>query len=83
METFTCTEVPAAKPEWYRLSDAIRVSGIGRSSLYELIREGRVKSVCLRKRNNTRGIRLINADSLTAFLNSFVNETRRHDEGAA
>lgn len=65
---------PSPKQEWLRLPDASRVSGIGRSSLYILIKQGRVKSVCLRKRNSIRGIRLVNADSLNAFIESFANE---------
>jgi len=72
METVKCTQVSAAKPEWYRLPDASRVSGLGRSSLYSLVGEGKIKSICVRKRNNARGIRLISADSLSAFLNSFA-----------
>jgi hypothetical protein len=61
------------KPEWFRVPDAIRVSGISRSSLYTMIKEGKIKSVCLRKRNSIRGIRLVNADSLSAFIESFAN----------
>jgi hypothetical protein len=72
MNTLTYTEVSAAKPEWYRVPDAVRVSGIGRSSLYGLIKENKVKSICLRKRNAQRGIRLINADSLSQFLNGLA-----------
>jgi hypothetical protein len=64
---------PSLKPEWLRLPDASRVSGIGRSSLYNLIKENKIKSVSLRKRNSFRGIRLINADSLNAFIESFAN----------
>ena len=79
MNASTSTEVPSVgtcatlKPEWLRLPDASRISGIGRSSLYILIKEGRVKSVCLRKRNSIRGIRLVNADSLNAFIESFAD----------
>jgi len=65
---------PSLKPEWLRLPDASRMSGIGRSSLYILIKEGKIKSVCLRKRNSIRGIRLVNADSLSAFIESFANQ---------
>jgi hypothetical protein len=74
METSTAVQCGAVRPEWLRIPDATRFSGLGRSSLYELIKEGRVKSVCLRKRNNIRGIRLINADSLNAFLESFAEQ---------
>jgi hypothetical protein len=80
MDTMTCEAatkpVEATKPEWYRIPDATRVSGIGRSSLYGLVKEGKVKSVCLRKRNSSRGIRLINADSLSAFIESFTEEAK-------
>jgi hypothetical protein len=51
----------------------MHASGIGRSLLYELIRERKIKSVCLRKRNAQRGIRLISADSLYAFIESAGN----------
>jgi hypothetical protein len=65
----------AVKPEWLRIPDAIRFSGLGRSSLYELIREGKIKSVCLRKRNNIRGVRLISADSLSSLIESAATES--------
>ncbi len=63
----------SVKREWYRIPDAICASGLGRSSIYGFIKDGKIKSVCLRKRNNQRGIRLINADSLNEFIESFVN----------
>jgi hypothetical protein len=68
------------KPEWLRIPDATRFSGLGRSLLYELIKEGKVKSVCLRKRNKARGIRLISADSLSSLIESEASG-RGHDEG--
>jgi hypothetical protein len=75
METLTSTAIQcgAARPEWLRIPDATRFSGLRRSSLYELIKEGRVKSICFRKRNNTRGIRLISADSLSSLIESAAN----------
>jgi hypothetical protein len=76
MQTLSSTAVQcgAVKPEWLRIPDAIRFSGLGRSSLYELIREGKIKSVCLRKRNNIRGVRLISADSLSSLIESAATE---------
>jgi Helix-turn-helix domain len=75
METLTSIAVQCGtvKPEWLRIPDAARFSGLGRSSLYELIREGKIKSVCLRKRNNSRGVRLISADSLSSLIESAAN----------
>ena len=73
MDSLTCIGVQPTKPEWLRIPDATRFSGLGRSSLYELIKEGRVKSVCLRKRNNIRGVRLISADSLSSLIEAAAN----------
>lgn len=59
------------RPQWLRIPDACAVSGIGRSLLYRHLASGRIKSVCLRDRNKERGIRLVNTDSLFAFIESF------------
>ena len=64
------------KPEWLRLPDAVRVSGVGRSTLYNLITSGAIKSVALRKRGCQRGIRLISADSLRDYIESFASGGR-------
>jgi hypothetical protein len=64
---------PSLKRSWLRIPAAIHVSGIPRSSLYELIKAGKIKSACIRKRNSIRGIRLVNVDSLEAFIESFAN----------
>ena len=67
------SKVPAiAKPEWFRIADATRFYGIGRSSLYELIGAGKIKSVVLCKKGNSRGIRLLSSASLDALLASLV-----------
>jgi len=55
-------------PEWLRVPAACRRFGISRSWLYGHISTGVIKSRCLRKRNATRGIRLVNRDSLAAFI---------------
>jgi hypothetical protein len=73
------------KPEWIRLprpGDRDRLTGLSRSSLCDLAVPGKnndfrppVKSVLLRKRNATRGIRLINFDSLIAHLRELETES--------
>jgi hypothetical protein len=85
METFPIVaQQPKAvipvRAEWLRVPDAMHASGIGRSLLYELIRERKIKSVCLRKRNAQRGIRLINADSLNSFIESAANSGDAEDK---
>ncbi len=69
------------KPEWIRLpppGGKCPFTGLSRSSLYELVGhieangfKPPVKSVTLRKRGSSRGIRLISYDSLMAYLASF------------
>lgn len=60
------------KPEWIRVPEAVRVFSLCRSSLYELIAAGKIKSTCLRKRGAVRGIRLISYDSLAAYVDQAV-----------
>ena len=76
----TIGHVSKLQPEWVRIPDAVRLSGIGRSRLYVLIDAGEIRSVCLRGRQRVRGIRLIHVGSLNDYIGSFerkeeVNET--------
>jgi hypothetical protein len=64
----TPAEVAAANPEWL---DALGVHArysIRRSLLYELDKDGHIKSVSLRRRGRSRGKRLFSVDSIRAFL---------------
>ena len=62
------------QPEWARIPDAIKFSGIGRSRLYQLFDSGEVLSVCLRDPQKVRGIRLINLKSLNDYISSFQGD---------
>jgi len=62
----------SVKPEWVRPNQATKVFGIGRTKLYELIAEGKIKSVSLKARGTTRGTRLISYDSLADFIESHI-----------
>jgi hypothetical protein len=66
-------EIGTAPPivaKWLRIPDAVRVSGLCRSSLYGLMREGKIRSVCLRPSDGLKGVRLINAESLNRYIES-------------
>jgi hypothetical protein len=73
-----CQEGPAiavspvedsAKPEWLRIPAAMRIFGLTRTVLYDLITAGRVKSVSLRRTPGAqRGVRLIHYASLAAYI---------------
>jgi hypothetical protein len=62
------------KPEWVRVSDAVRMFGLSRSSLYELISTDAIKSISVHGEGAVRGVRLINFDSLAAYIESFVGK---------
>jgi excisionase family DNA binding protein len=53
---------PRLEPLAYRVNDAIKVSGLGRSSIYKLISDGKLRSVLV------AGRRLIPADALGELL---------------
>lgn len=79
--------------EWIRLPQPGArefVSGLSRSTLNELILPSAandyrppVKSIVLKKRGATRGIRLIHAESLLLFLNSLAEQSRLENDERA
>jgi len=58
------------KPEFIRVDTAIKLFGIGRTKLYELMSSGAIKAYTLRKRGQVKGTRLISYDSLVEFIES-------------
>jgi hypothetical protein len=56
------------RPEWVRIDEAVRLFGLSRSRLYQLIGQKRIKSFSLRERNQIKGTRLLNYDSLCEFF---------------
>jgi len=63
-----------ALPEWVRIPEACRLTGLSRSTLYELISAQAVKTSALRRRGKRRGVRLVNRASLLALIESHVEE---------
>jgi len=62
-------EATVATPEYLRIAEAVRLFGIGRSTLYSLISNGSVTSRVIKtSRHNVSGIRLISVESLRAFI---------------
>jgi hypothetical protein len=58
-------------PRWLRIPGAVKYSGLSRSRLYELLAEGRIKSICLKSHNGAvRGVRLIDRESIDLFMES-------------
>src|SRR5580700_3134804 len=58
-------------PRWLRIISAVKYSGLSRSRLYELLAQGRIKSICLKSRNDAlRGVRLVDRESIDLFMQS-------------
>jgi hypothetical protein len=55
-------------PRWLRIPSAVKYSGLSRSRLYELLGQGRIKSICLNKA--LRGVRLVDRESVDLFMES-------------
>ena len=54
--------------EWGRFDELQRRFGIRRSTAYELIGEGKIKSVAVKRKGTRSGIRLIDFGSVREFL---------------
>ncbi|MEY3852555.1 MAG: hypothetical protein RI910_1535 [Verrucomicrobiota bacterium] len=68
---------PSLRPEWIRLpregSNCV-FTGLSRSYIAGLIREGKVHSRSLRNRGASRGIRLISYDSIMDYIKGSSEE---------
>jgi hypothetical protein len=77
--TPTLTTAPAfagssagVMPEFGRWQDVQRLFGIKRGTLYNLMAEGKVTSVVLRRKGNLHGCRIIKLASVSAYLNGLL-----------
>ena len=71
-------------PEWARVNEISRLFSIGRSTLYQLIRTGAVASrVVKTSKYNVSGIRIINIESVRAFIESQPSIVEDEKAGAA
>lgn len=55
-------------PEFVSVRDAVKLFGIGQSSLYALMTSGTVQSHLIRKPGNQSGRRLVSTTSLRAYV---------------
>lgn len=66
METIETTATAA--PVWIRLPEAVRLTGLSRSKVYELLSAGRIRSSSLRDPGQRHATRLIDRADLLAFI---------------
>jgi predicted DNA-binding transcriptional regulator AlpA len=83
MSAIVSTEVTALPIRWLRIPDAIRYSGLSRSLLYQLIADGSLRSICIRRRGSLRGARVLSAESIDEFLERHVDERKKQAQAAA
>lgn len=80
-------DVSGVEPEFCRVSDLRLLFGLRRGTVYNLLHEGEIESVCLRRRGRRSGVRLISVASVREFLKraaaqpGFVSKGK--DEGGA
>ena len=63
-----------AQAEFVTSAQARIIFGVVKSHLYALKEEGKIQSVCLRKRGAARGKRLWSCDSIRAYLHANLEE---------
>jgi len=71
-----CTDV---MPEFGRFQDVQRLFGLKRPTVYNLIAEGLIKSVSLRRRGQMKGVRLIYLQSVSEYLHRLMDEQNPGD----
>ena len=65
----TYTGPVTLNPRWLRIPSAVKYSGLSRSRLYELLAQGRIRSICLTSRRDAwRGVRLVDRESIDLFM---------------
>jgi predicted DNA-binding transcriptional regulator AlpA len=68
----TDTGPVALNPRWLRIPSAVKYSGLSRSRLYELLAQNRIRSICLKSHSRAlRGVRLVDRESIDAFMESY------------
>ena len=75
MGTTTVEPGAAGSPEFIRVADARRMFGLARTYCYQLIKEGKIRSACIRKRGAKTGVRLLDVSSVREFLRSQMENT--------
>ena len=71
------THGPVGELAYLRPNQVPRKYPFSRALVYELLASGDVKSICLRKPGNVRGIRLIPVSSIETYLAKIAGEQER------
>jgi excisionase family DNA binding protein len=66
------SEINIVQAVWLRVPQAVNLTGISRSKIYELLSSGAIRSASLRNPGQRHATRLIDRESLLAFIESHV-----------
>ena len=72
----TATITRPTRPEWADSKNITRIFGIGKSTLYRLEAEGKIRSSSLRERGKLRGKKLFSCDSVAAYIEKMAEPTK-------
>ena len=62
-------------PRCLRIPAAVEYSGLSRSRLYELLSEGKIRSICVKSHKGAeRGVRLLDRESIDTFMLALQSE---------
>jgi hypothetical protein len=63
-------------PRWLRIPAAVKYSSLSRSRLYELLSEGKIRSICVKSHKGAeRGVRLLDRESVDSFMLALLSDT--------
>ena len=63
---------PSSVPAYLRTADIYSRYGLKRSFIYQLIKDGRLKSICMKGRGKTRGIRLFRPEDIEKAIHDLA-----------
>ena len=66
-------ESNTVQPVWLRVPQAVQLTGLSRSKIYELLAAKRIRSASLRDPGQKHATRLIDRASLLAFIEAHVD----------
>jgi hypothetical protein len=65
-------QIQGMRPKYLKVAAATRVSGLSRTHLYGAMGQGQLKYAHVKQKGNSKGVRLIEFNSLERYLESFV-----------
>ena len=68
-----------SNPEFGRVADVTRLYGLKRGTLYNLLRDGKIRGCLLRVRGQRSGVRLFEMASIRELIQSQIDAGQNHE----